>query len=233
MFKALEREVAKLEDVFRALRGRDDLLRAYENDWNRICKPVASFDQGPLLLLTRFTKTEDEHWSAKGAPPVAPFPKHDYFVPIVSFMIESNAVFIPKSREMMTSWLSCGYITWMCLTRPHIFWLIQTDKKDKALQLVEYCRILYRNSEKWIKLRVPLISDTKQELRWANGSHVRAVPSGVHQVRAYHPYGYFMDEAAFIPDAELCFNAARPVAKQIIAVSSDGLGWFHDQCNLQ
>jgi hypothetical protein len=31
-----------------------------------------------------------------------------------------------------------------------------------------------------------------------------------------HPYGYLMDEAAYLPEAEQCFDVASPVVKQII-----------------
>jgi hypothetical protein len=47
----------------------------------------------------------------------------------------------------------------------------------------------------------------------------------------YHPTKYVMDEAAFLPAAEACFNAVHPVAMQIIAISTAALGWFGDQCS--
>jgi len=52
----------------------------------------------------------------------------------------------------------------------------------------------------------------------------------VNKIRLYHPTRYVMDEAAFLPEAEQCYNAANPVAQQIIAISSAGPGWFGDQC---
>jgi hypothetical protein len=51
-------------------------------------------------------------------------------------------------------------------------------------------------------------------------------------VRLFHPYGFVLDEAAFLPEAEQCFNAVRPVARQIIAVSSDEMGWYHGETML-
>jgi hypothetical protein len=39
-----------------------------------------------------------------------------------------------------------------------------------------------------------------------------------------------MGEAAFLPEAQQCYDTVQPVAKQIIAVSSAGPGWFGDQC---
>jgi hypothetical protein len=57
-----------------------------------------------------------------------------------------------------------------------------------------------------------------------------ALPSGEDKVRLYHPTLYEMDEAAFLPEAQQCYDAAEPVAHQIIAISSAGPGWFGLQC---
>src|SRR5438270_752102 len=78
----------------------------------------------------------------------------------------------------------------------------------------------------------PLVRVTKYttELSYGNGSRIIGVPKGENQVRLYHPYGYVSDESAFQPEFRECFNAVRPVAKQIIAVSSDEMGPFHDWC---
>jgi hypothetical protein len=133
---------------------------------------------------------------------------------------------------MMTSWLACGYIAWMTQWMPHIFWIIQTEKEDKATQLINYCRILFTRQPPWMQSKNPLIKDKTTELVLKNGSHILAVPKGENQVRLYHPYGYLMDEAAFLPEADQCYNAVSPVAKQIIAVSTDNIGWFHHETKL-
>lgn len=207
--------------------------RAEEDSTWALCgERVASFERGPLLWLTKYTRTEDQHWLAKGTEPVAPFPQYEYFEDGMALLLRESRLFIPKSREMMTSWLVCGYISWMTQWLPHIFWIIQTEKDDKAVQLVEYCRILYRHQEPWMQARNPVVKDNLNELVRQNGSRVLAVPKGENQVRLHHPYGYLMDEAAFLPEAEQCFNTVAPVAKQIVAVSSDEMGWFHNETKI-
>lgn len=145
-------------------------------------------------------------------------------------ILDSPRIFIPKSREMMTSWLVCGYIAWMCQWYPYVEWILQTEKEDKAKELVNYCRILYQRQEEWMKSRVQVTTDNVTELTLSNGSHILAVPKGANQVRLFNPYGYMMGEAAFLPEAQQCYDTVQPVAKQIIAVSSAGPGWFGDQC---
>jgi len=46
----------------------------------------------------------------------------------------------------------------------------------------------------------------------------------------FHPTLYVMHEAAFMPEAQSCYNAVQPVAKQIITISSAAPGWFADEC---
>jgi hypothetical protein len=200
--------------------------------WDRMGRREASFTAGPLLWLTQFTMTEDQHWMAKGTEAVAPFPSLSYFATVMQYLLSEPTLFIIKSREMMTSWLVCGYIAWMCQWHPHIFWVIQTDKEDKVVSLVNYCRILWRRQPEWMKRRCPLVIDNLTEISYGNGSRVIGVPKGENQIRVHHPYGYMSDEAAFQPEFAQCFNAVRPVARQIVAVSSDEMGPFHDQCKL-
>jgi hypothetical protein len=208
-----------------------DVERRRRETWKLCGQRESSFERGPLLWLTTHTLTEDQHWLAKGTQPTAPFPRLSYFQVVMRYMISEPVLFIWKSRELMTSWLACGYIAWMCQWFPHVMWMVQTEKEQKAIQLIEYCRILHRRQASWMKQKNELVVDNTTELVYANGSKIVAIPKGVNQVRLYHPHGYLMDEAAFLPEAEECFNAARPVVKQILAVSTDEMGWFHNCCS--
>jgi hypothetical protein len=63
------------EQILQALPGlneaqKQELYRLLA--WKCIGEPVASWNRGPLLWLTQHTKTEDQHWMAKGTAPVAP-----------------------------------------------------------------------------------------------------------------------------------------------------------------
>ena len=90
------------------IRARMRQERDRRETWHRIEQRVASFDAGCLLWLTKHTATEDNHWLAKGTAPVAPFPSKSYFAVVLNEILDSPRIFIPKSREMMTSWLVCG-----------------------------------------------------------------------------------------------------------------------------
>src|ERR1039457_40910 len=216
-----------------SLESKQELKRAVlrERIWRDCAKMEAGFDAGCLLWLSKHTATEDNHWMAKGTEPIAPFPTKEYFAIVLQYILDETRIFIPKSREMMTSWLVCGYIAWMCQWFPDIFWVIQTDKEDKCKELVNYCRILYQRQDDWMRERVWITSDSATQLHLSNGSRVWGVPSGANQMRQPHPYGYMMDEAAFLPEAQQCYDTVQPVAKQIISVSSAGPGWFGNECS--
>jgi hypothetical protein len=130
---------------------------------------------------------------------------------------------------MLTSWCVMGdsahraqWFRW--------FTVVQTDSEAKAFELIDYVSQLHRNQPDWLKALHPIASESKGDISWVGGGRVLAIPAGVHKIRLYHPVRYVMDEAAFLPEAADCYDAAHPVAQQIIGISSAGPGWFADQC---
>ena len=133
----------------------------------------------------------------------------------------------------MTSWLAVGYATWSCQFIPNTQIVAQSEKDDKAQGLVKYANILYDNQPSWLKARNSLKRGqigTKHSIEWANGSEFIAVPQGIRQVASYHPTIYINDESAHQPEWEETLNVVRPVAKQIICISSAAEGRFMDLC---
>src|ERR1019366_9253095 len=204
------------------------ILEAEDNEatWERCGQKVASFDAGCLLWLTQCTKTEDTHWLSKGTPNVAPFPKKQYFAVLLKYLLERDRIFIPKTREMMTSWACCGYVAWQCQWLPGMVWVMQSQKESKANELVNYVRQLYRLQEPWMKERVRVVADNVSELKLSNGSKIIGIPQGADQWRSHHPHGVVFDEMAHLVGAEECFNIAAPVARQIIGISSVAPGFI-------
>jgi hypothetical protein len=187
--------------------------------------------ESSLYWLQNLTKTENPKHADQGLQFKEPFPRKDYFAPIFQAFNTEDRLFIPKTREMLTSWCVMGdsaakaqWHRWFIVT--------QTEAEAKAFELVSYVRILYENQPQWLKERHPLKSEpSKNNIEWADGGRVLAIPAGENKIRLYHPTRYVMDEAAFLPEAEQCFNAAAPVCQQIIAISSAGPGWFGNQCS--
>jgi len=191
----------------------------------------------PLFWVQNCTLTENPKYLEQGLPFKAPFPRKSYFRPLFGQFLASARLFVPKTREMITSWSVMAFCTNRAQWKKS-FCVVQTDSEEKAKDLIRYCRILYENQPEWmgnvrnIPCRHPLKSDPSQtQIEWASGGRILAIPKGENKIRLFHPTIYVMDEAAFLPEAEACYNAAHPVAQQIIAISSAGPGWFGNECS--
>ena len=188
--------------------------------------------QDALYWLQTWTATENPNHQQQGLEFRAPFPKKSYFGPLFEAFRTESRLFIPKTREMLTSWCVMGDSAHQAQWE-RWFIVVQTDAEAKAEELIEYVRILYRNQPEYLRRLHPLKGEgSRTNIEWEDGGRVLAIPKGVNKIRLYHPTRYVMDEAAFLPESEQCFNAAHPVSHQIIAISSAGPGWFGDQCSL-
>jgi hypothetical protein len=236
------------QDEFLALleaESRDDIDR-------RCGERVVEHDRGPMYWLRTLTKTKNFHWQKQGLTAeqsVAPFPfwKHpnaivkpewDYLDWLMFYMLDSFEqgydLYVPKARQMLTSWEAVGYVTWSCQFFPNVQAVGQSEKDDKAQGLIAYANALYENQPEWLRLRHPLKrgdSGTQHEIQWANGSEFIAVPQGERQTASYHPTIFFSDEAAHQPAWKATINIVKPVAKQVVCVSSAAFSEFGLSCD--
>jgi len=192
---------------------------------------VESKVRDPWNWLRHHTKTKDPHWREAGAAsPHRPFPDKPYFRPILERYLNEHIVFVVKSRDLMLSWLTIGFLTHECMTVPGREWLVQSQTEEKAAELVDYAKTLYDLQDADLRKAFPLPEPTSKqsslELRFSNGSRIVGIPHGASKIRSYHPTGLFIDEAAFVPDAGESYNEAVSVCQKILVVSSANIGWF-------
>jgi transposase-like protein len=213
-------------------RAKKKHIEAERDKVDRVQEMIAD----PLIWMQKHTETKDSHWRERGAKtPYRPFPDKPYFRPAIEDWQREPVVFIEKSRNMMLSWLAVGFFTHAAMTTPGIEVLFQSQKEDKAFELVDYAKVLYDRQSDELKEAFPLVKKLKDmadgELVFANGSRIIGIPGGADQIRSYHPWGLLMDEAAFMPEAGDSYNNAVPVCQKILMVSSAAPGWFADVCN--
>lgn len=219
---ALEQELQAQLDSQLGLQAADEAKTQAEID--------ARCQANALYWLQNYTATENPKHKQQGLPYKAPFPRKSYFEPLFEVFNTDSRLFVPKTREMLTSWCVMGDSAHKAQWE-HWEIIVQTGSEDKAHELIDYATQLYRNQADWMQRLHPLDGTSKSEIAWKSGGRILAIPSGVHKIRLYHPTRYVMDEAAFLPEAEQCYNAAHPVSQQIIAISSAGPGWFGDECS--
>jgi hypothetical protein len=188
----------------------------------------------PFFWATEFTQTYNEHWMEEGRPsPYEAFPPYSYFDELFQLMLRLRILWIEKSRDMMITWLCIAFFLHQAMTVPERGVLIQTQKADKAKQLIRYAKTLLQRQPAWLQdvfpLAKPLNLQPDLSLLFANGSYIIGIPGGADQIRSYHPWGYLNDESSFQPDAGECYNEALSAVKgKIIFNSSAGPGWYAD-----
>jgi len=187
-----------------------------------------------FVWATSYTQTFNEHWVEEGrSSPYEPFPPLPYFRPIFHILDLERITWLEKSRDMMLSWACIAYLLCRAMPIAERGVLVQTQKEDKAVKLIDYAKCLYRRQPAWLQDAYPLTKPVEQqpqlELHFANGAYIIGIPGGADQIRSYHPWGYLNDESSFQPDAGECYNEALSAVKgKVIFNSSAGPGWFAD-----
>lgn len=116
---------------------------------------------------------------------------------------------IPKSRQMMVSWLICALYLWDVMFHEgrHVFF--QSKKEEDANSLVERAKFIYERQPAFLKRNEAVSTYCLLEFPQLN-SRIRGIPEGGDQIRMHTASGIFMDEMAFQPEAEKAFQAAKP-----------------------
>src|SRR5260370_34867199 len=76
-----------------------------------LAQPVASFDAGPLLWLTKHTATQNPNHEKQGLPYLAGFPRKSYFIPLFDAFLQNEMLLVPKTRTSLAPWSPGGYAT--------------------------------------------------------------------------------------------------------------------------
>lgn len=195
---------------------------------------IASLTSDPFTWVTCCAKTYNEHWVEEGRPsPYEHFPPYEYFQHVFDLIDLELVTWFEKSRDLMMSWACVAYLTFHAMKTPCRGVLLQTQKEDKVIQLIEYAKCLYRTQPDEVRrafpLKKPIENQPDLRLEFANGSYIAGIPGGADQIRSYHPWGYLNDESSFQPEAGECYHEALAVVKgKIIFNSSAGPGWYAD-----
>jgi len=108
--------------------------------------------------------------------------------------------------------------------------LVIATKQDTAKNLVTKVRVMHANLPSWLKQRC--VEDNKLNLRYVNGSQIKASASGPEAARSEALSLLILDEAAFIDKIDEIWTASQQTLTTggaCIALSTpNGVGnWFH------
>ena len=159
-----------------------------------------------------------------------PFELYDFQDRVVGEFAKERFNIILKARQLGISTLTAGYSLWMMTFQQDKNILVIATKQEVAKNLVTKVRVMHANLPSWLKQRC--VEDNKLNLRYRNGSQIKAVSSGPEAARSEALSLLILDEAAFIDRIDSIWTAAQSTLTtggQCIALSTpNGVGnWFH------
>ena len=159
-----------------------------------------------------------------------PFDLYDFQEKSVREFKDHRFNIILKSRQLGISTLTAGYSLWMMTFHQDKNILVIATKQEVAKNLVTKVRVMHANLPSWLKQRC--VEDNKLNLRYMNGSQIKAVSSGPEAARSEALSLLILDEAAFIDKIDEIWTASQQTLTtggSCIALSTpNGVGnWFH------
>ena len=175
----------------------------------------------PYYWLTNWAFTLDVHDRDNT---IKAFPKKEYLKEIVQIWLDNNMLLIPKSRQLMMSWLFTSLYLWDTQFHFGRLTFFQSKKEDDANDLVKRAKFVWDNEPNFLKRYpidgklIPLKANPQ-----ANGTHtycklsfpdinseIRGIPEGGDVIRMHTASGILSDEMAFQPAAMNAYTAAKP-----------------------
>lgn len=198
---------------------RKDLKDAWKRVYFR-GTPEKFYTDSGFWEYIKYVKTKDEHDPQNAVKPL-PYWK-PYIQVTFLFMLNCSRLLIPKSRQIMVSWMLAAFASWWAKSAEYQLVLIQSKKDVDAQKIVSKGEhnpgsgridFIEQNLPQWLQdpniingkgnkvgelLYSPQHRDKASGISvpW-RGSITRAVPQGADQVRGDVPSLYMSDEAAF------------------------------------
>ena len=159
-----------------------------------------------------------------------PFDLYDFQEKTIGEFQENRFNIILKARQLGISTLTAGYSLWMMTFHQDKNVLVIATKQEVAKNLVTKVRVMHANLPSWLKQKC--VEDNKLNLRYINGSQIKAVSSGPEAARSEALSLLILDEAAFIDKIDDIWTASQQTLTtggSCIALSTPiGVcNWFH------
>ena len=159
-----------------------------------------------------------------------PFDLYDFQEKTVNEFQRERFNIILKARQLGISTITAGYSLWLMTFHQDKNVLVIATKQEVAKNLVTKIRVMHANLPSWLKQKC--VEDNKLNLRYMNGSQVKAVSSGPEAARSEALSLLILDEAAFIDKIDDIWTASQQTLTtggSCIALSTpNGVGnWFH------
>lgn len=170
----------------------------------------------------KYVRTNDNHDDSN---PIKPLPLHKpHIILAFTFLLGCPRLVIPKSRQIMISWVMATFAVWCAWRRPLTEVLFQTKKEDDAFAMVSQgdkdplggrMSFIWNHLPGWLTDRNIKSGRGNKvgELVTDKASRILAIPAGPTQVASHSPFLFMSDEAALQEDFEDTYYRIMPAVK--------------------
>lgn len=166
---------------------------------------IARVKVDPWFFCTNFVWTLDTHDAIN---PKKKIPNKDYLRIVTEEWSNSSLIAVPKSRQMMISWLMVALHYWTAAYHHGRFVFFQSKKEEDADVLLDRALFIHNNVPDWLRptgkksycnFVFPMID-----------SQIKAVSQSPDAIRMHTASAILSDESAFQPYARDAYAAAKP-----------------------
>jgi len=156
--------------------------------------------------------------------PIKLFPEKEYIKVLVDLWLKNNLLLVPKTRQMMVSWIFTTLYLWDCQFHQGRMIFFQSKMADDADDLIKRAKFVWDHEPNFLKR---YFDDNKFYDLKCNPQHngqsvyckmifpdtnseIRGIPQGGDVIRMQTASGILADEMAYQPEAQAAYSAAKP-----------------------
>ena len=163
---------------------------------------------------------------------MVPFQLRGYQEDLINFYDENRFNVVLASRQSGKSITSCAYLLWFLLFKPEVTVAVLANKGAIAREMIARIVTMLESVPFFLQPGVKILN--KGSIEFANDSKVVAAATSSSSIRGMSINMLYLDEFAFVEDAETFYTATYPVitsgknSKVIITSTANGVGnMFH------
>lgn len=157
------------------------------------------------------------------------FETYNFQDDVIDCMLKHRFNIVLKSRQLGLSTITAAYAVWLAIFYKDKNILIIATKKETAINLVKKIKFAIQNLPQWLLL--PSYTETMTDIRFSNGSSIKAIPTSPDAGRSEALSLLIVDEAAFIRDFEQIWTGLYPTlttgGNAIVLSTPNGVGGMY------
>jgi phage FluMu gp28-like protein len=167
-----------------------------------------------VYYLRYMVNTQDEHDVDN---PIKRLPmEHPYMDDLAHLFLDEPLLMVEKSRQMMVTWLMVACHLWDAQFHEGRRIFFQSKKEKDANYLIDRAKFIYQHYPEPYKTVIHNLYPAKEPMSYLKlefsktMSVIEGTPQGPSVLRQYTASRVFMDEAAFMEQAEEAYMAMKP-----------------------